>query len=309
MKYPNPKISVIIPAYNTAPFLLESVGSITGQSFKEMEIIIIDDGSSDDTPEILKSLAEKDDRITVITQKNAGQSIARNNGLDIAKGDFVYFMDSDDILESIAFEECYKKCVSDSLDMVIFNGESFFEDKGQKPIFDYNIADSIEDSIYHGSELFISLASKNKFSSSPCLYLINRELIEKNALRFYPGIIHEDNLFTALAYIYSSRIGMLPHPYFKRRIRGNSTMTSKVTWRNINGYLTTSSEILKISRTMTSQEKAAVDVYISSTMTAVCYKARKLPVSERIKYIKIMLSDYGQYVPLKEILKVIIPKK
>lgn len=303
------KISVIIPVYNTAPYLRESIGSITNQTFREIEIIIIDDGSTDESPVVLKEFSERDERIKILTQKNAGQSVARNRGLEIACGEYLYFMDSDDRLDKEALEGCYRKCVSDSLDLVLFNGNSFFEDDYQKPIFDYNIADSINEGIHTGLEIFTKLVKTNKFSSSPCLYLIKRDVLEKNSLRFYPGIIHEDNLFSALAYIYSGRTGIIPRSYFQRRIRGNSTMTSKITWRNIIGYLTTCSEILKISSEMTSPEKEAVNYFVSGTMTAVCYKARKLPLSQRIKYVGIMLREYKQYVPLIEIIKVFIPKR
>ena len=101
-----PKISVIIPVYNTAEYLKEAVGSICNQTCKSLQIIVVDDGSTDSSPEILRQLAKEDSRIEIITRKNSGQGAARNKGLERAVGEYVYFMDSDDILEPDCLEHC-----------------------------------------------------------------------------------------------------------------------------------------------------------------------------------------------------------
>lgn len=304
-----PKISVIIPVYNTADYLLESVGSITRQTLKEIEIIAIDDGSTDQSLPMLKSLAEKDGRITVISQTNSGQSVARNRGLEAAHGEYVYFMDSDDLLDEEALYHCYNKCCAEHLDMVIFGGESFFEDKNLKPVFDYDFVKELEDKVYDGAELFETLVRRNTFSTSPCLYVIRRDVIENHHLRFYPGIIHEDNLLTALAYLCSEKIGCIPLLFFKRRVRGNSTMTSTIKWKNIDGYLTVCAQMMKYSEGELSDKKDIIRLYVSWTMTAVCYKARFLKLGERLKFISIMLKSYSSMVPAKEIAKVIFSKR
>ena len=93
-------------------------------------------------------------RITLILQKNTGQSIARNNGLKKATGQYVYFMDSDDLLRSDALEECYNKCEKESLDMVIFDGKSFTEDYAvNKNLFNYQRLQNIENKTYSGIEI------------------------------------------------------------------------------------------------------------------------------------------------------------
>ena len=105
-----PKVSVIIPVYNTAPYLHEALESITMQTLKELEIIIVNDGSTDGSGEIIREAARKDERIKVYEQENQGQSIARNVGLDHAIGEYIYFMDSDDLLELNALKICYYYC-------------------------------------------------------------------------------------------------------------------------------------------------------------------------------------------------------
>ena len=103
----NPKISVIIPVYNVEDYLEECLDSIINQTFKDLEIICINDGSQDNSLNILEEYAEKDNRIKIITTKNQGLSAARNRGLENITGDYVYFIDSDDYLELTAFEELY----------------------------------------------------------------------------------------------------------------------------------------------------------------------------------------------------------
>ena len=310
MTQSTPKISIIIPVFNTFPYLEKSIGSITEQSIKDIEIIVIDDGSTDSSRVLLKKMAAEDSRITLILQKNTGQSIARNNGLKKATGQYVYFMDSDDLLRSDALEECYNKCEKESLDMVIFDGKSFTEDYAvNKNLFNYQRLQNIENKTYSGIEILTLLLKNGSYSPSPCLYMARLSIIKDNQLTFYPHIIHEDNLFTTLVYLLCKKVGILPYTYFNRRIRANSIMTSHISRENIRGYLATSSELMKIGENASSPEKEAIDLYLSKTMTAVSYKARYLPLMKRIEYIFIVIKDYGKYVAPLNIAKVLFHKK
>lgn len=118
----SPKVSVIIPVYNTAPYLHEALSSITGQTLQELEIIIVNDGSTDGSGEIIREVAETDGRIKVFEQENQGQSVARNVGLEQATGEYIYFMDSDDLLSLNALEICYDYCLRLRLDFVFLMG-------------------------------------------------------------------------------------------------------------------------------------------------------------------------------------------
>ena len=95
----NITVSVIIPVYNTEKYLEECLKSVINQTLKVIEIICIDDGSTDNSPDILKEYSEKDGRIRIYSQTNKGQGAARNRGIDLAKGEYVYFIDSDDFME------------------------------------------------------------------------------------------------------------------------------------------------------------------------------------------------------------------
>ena len=113
-----PLISIIVPVYKTEKYLRCCVDSILAQTFTDFECILVDDGSPDNCPAICDEYAEKDNRIIVIHQENAGSSAARNTGLDIARGEYIGFVDSDDWIEKDMFEELYKKADSEEYDIV-----------------------------------------------------------------------------------------------------------------------------------------------------------------------------------------------
>lgn len=117
--YPHIKVSVIIPVYNVEKYLSECLDSLLTQTLEEIEIICVDDGSTDSSPKILDAYAEKDSRIIVIHQKNSGAGAARNRGISYARGEYIGFVDSDDIAFHTMYEELYRKAVSCQADMVI----------------------------------------------------------------------------------------------------------------------------------------------------------------------------------------------
>ncbi len=124
-----PKVSVVMPVYNVEPYLRQCLDSVLNQTLKEIEIICVDDGSTDASLDILKEYAEKDKRITVITQKNLYAGVARNAGLSQAKGEYLSFLDSDDFFELNMLEEMYRKGKEDNSDVVICGNREYDEQK------------------------------------------------------------------------------------------------------------------------------------------------------------------------------------
>jgi len=146
------KISVIVPVYNTAPYIERSINSITNQTLEDIEIICINDGSTDNSQEILEEFEEKDDRIKVISlEKNAGLGNARNIGMEMATGEFIGFIDSDDYIDHRYYENLYK--YSEGYDIVqgyfvdTLNGVSGYVHH----VFRYNITGYVVDSIFRKS--------------------------------------------------------------------------------------------------------------------------------------------------------------
>ena len=121
----NPKVSVIVPVYNTEAYVEEAVRSIMNQTLRDIEIIVINDGSTDNSLSVVENLALQDARISVYSQVNQGPSITRNQGMQRATGDYLYFMDSDDVLAAGALEKCYQACESENLDFVFLTRTRF----------------------------------------------------------------------------------------------------------------------------------------------------------------------------------------
>lgn len=241
-----PKVSVLMPAYNTAPYLKEAVNSILNQTLKEMELIIVDDGSTDNTLEIIQDFALRDSRIKYYHQENKGLSMTRNYALSKATGEYVYFMDSDDILVNTALESCYNRASTEGLEIVTFDADSFTETGafGLSNI-SYIRKGRIDESVHSGIDMALLLVGRDLFRSSACLLFIKRSLLTRSHLRFYPGIIHEDELFTPLLFINARRVSYIPQVFFLRRVRENSIMTGNFSQKNINGYFTVVRELKK----------------------------------------------------------------
>ncbi len=123
------KVSVIIPVYNVEKYLRQCLDSVVHQTLKDIEIICVDDGSSDSSVSILEEYKKQDARIQIICQKNAGAGAARNAGLRIAKGDYLSFLDSDDFFEPDMLEEAYQTAETYQADFVVFGSDQFHMDK------------------------------------------------------------------------------------------------------------------------------------------------------------------------------------
>jgi len=119
------KVSVIIPVYNVRAYLRRCLDSVLAQTLREIEIICVDDASTDDSPEILQEYAAKDSRVKVVRQENAGAGAARNTGLDLARGEYLSFLDSDDFFEPDMLEKAYDLAVRDRDDIVVFGSDQF----------------------------------------------------------------------------------------------------------------------------------------------------------------------------------------
>lgn len=124
-----PKVSVIIPVYNVEEYLSQCLDSVVNQTLSDIEIICVDDGSSDKSFEILQKYADKDSRIKIFKQENQGAGAARNNGLDKATGDYLYFLDSDDYIKLNCLEKLYKKIIFENSDICVCQNEILLDSK------------------------------------------------------------------------------------------------------------------------------------------------------------------------------------
>lgn len=240
------KVSVIIPVYNVENYLKECLDSVINQTLKEIEIICINDGSTDNSGEILQKYKKKDSRISVYEKVNGGLSSARNTGLSKAIGKYIYFMDSDDYLETEALEILFNQSEKLTLDILYFSGKSFWENETLKEsrshLKNYYERVSME-RVLSGIDMMRELHINGCYLVSACLQFINRKFLEKIGISFYEGIIHEDNLFTFLTMIKAQRTACIETILFNRRIRENSITTNKEGIKNAIGYYVCLKEI------------------------------------------------------------------
>lgn len=300
----SPKVSVIIPVYNTAPYLRESIGSIVNQSLHGIEILIVNDGSTDNSAEIIHELANEDGRIQVFEQENQGQSVARNVGLKYASGEYIYFMDSDDLLSLDALEKLYNRSLTRQLDVLFFDGDILYEDGQQTLSWDYHRTERYgEEIVYQGTLLLDDMLEHYTFRATPWLYMVSRDFLTQQRLVFYPGIIHEDELFTMLLFIQSHRISCLKESLVQHRVRANSTMTKKFSIRNVSCYLKVMDELFAYSRTHLSV-LPLVKKYAKYTLNGVFETAFQLPFKDKCKvYCRCLKSNYLRYIGFKTQMK------
>ena len=193
-----PKISIIIPVFNSEKYLNDSLNSIINQTLKDIEIICINDGSYDNSLKILNDFKLLDNRIIVINQKNKGINFARNLGLKIAKGEFILFFENDALLKSEALEQFYKISKNNSLDILYFNVKLIFENNStEKNNYPFNLFYSVDNStiINNYKNLFLKFIEKNKFIMSPCFQFIKHSFLLNNKINFSEDIFFDDYLF------------------------------------------------------------------------------------------------------------------
>jgi len=210
-----PKVSVIVPVYNSEKYLRKCLDTLVGQTLSDIEIIVINDGSPDNSQAIIDEYVEKyPEKMVSIVQKNGGQSSARNNGIDRATGDFIAFVDSDDYIELNALETSYEYAVAHGLDIVCFD---YWMVNGDSVTYYAHCAmdDSETDVKYLLNE------------ASPWNKLISRRLFSEHPVRFLENYIYEDLEMIARLVLYTDKIGYLDKALYFYVIHEGSTMRLK----------------------------------------------------------------------------------
>ena len=204
------KISVMVPIYNTSQYLEKCLKSIVLQSLKEIEIICVNDGSTDNSLEILERFAKEDKRIIIVNKKNGGLTSARNAALKIARGKYCLNIDSDDWIEQEYFKDMYEKAEQDNLDILITN--IIFDYQNRKVIL--NDLELDEDTAIFGKEYMKIFCSNNK-NGFTWNKLIKKELYFKNGLQYNEKIfmLEDLELIGRIGY-FSKRVGKLNKAYY-----------------------------------------------------------------------------------------------
>jgi glycosyltransferase involved in cell wall biosynthesis len=149
-----PIVSVIVPVYNSEPYLEDCLQSVIQQTYRSIEIIIVNGGSTDCSPDIMHSYAVKDDRIVILSQSNRGVSAARNAGLGVAKGEYIFFVDSDDTIRKDAVEILYRQAVMTDVDIIIGNVCFCYSILPKVKFLPFGVYPNMENSLYPESSVF-----------------------------------------------------------------------------------------------------------------------------------------------------------
>ncbi|MGC8304594.1 glycosyltransferase family 2 protein [Leuconostoc mesenteroides] len=218
-----PFFSIIMPVFNVENYISEAVESVLNQSYTNIELILINDGSTDDSSNIINDYLKTDHRIIIVNQNNKGLSEARNSGLKVATGKYVMFMDSDDIIDFRALQTVYEKVSFESTDVAMIGYQIFDE----KKIFR---GKSISNGFYSGQEIMHSILN-HKLENYAWQFVINRSLLCKNLL-FKRNVFYEDidwtpRLLSSIDNVYY--VGGLLYYYRKRR----ESITHSISYKKI----------------------------------------------------------------------------
>ena len=241
----NSQISVIIPAYNVKDYLQEAVDSIIKQKEFLHEIIIVDDGSTDGTGNLIDKLSSNVNFIKVIHKKNEGQGVARNWGTDISTGNFIYYFDSDDVLKEGLFEKfSYVLSQNPDLEIFCFSGDNFldknysFEEAKDKNLLANPAKRKIEAVCNSGEEALNLLANSNSFYVYTWLHIFKKDILTKYNISF-KAIRNEDGEFINNLFLHAAKTVISGSIYVKHRIRAESTMEVNRSFKDIFGILKT----------------------------------------------------------------------
>lgn len=292
-----PVVSVIVPIYNSELYLGACLDSVINQTCQSLEIILVNDGSTDSSQEIINSYTKKDERIVTISQPNSGVSVARNAGLKIAKGEYILFIDSDDTIVNNAVETLYKHAISTNAEIVIANGYICFQGGKRFPLYRYH--DNLL--LLSGGKCFSELMKEYIFTPLVYLYFTKRDFLQKNGLFFEEGIIQEDELWCIKILITAKLVSVLDFVHYFYYQREGSLMHSDNKKYRVDSYF----KVVNILESFTAelQEKPEFEYVIGYIYLRLFYIYHE--ICKLMQEIKEHTEKYREY--FAQLLKNIYP--
>lgn len=276
----NEKVSVIIPVYNDEKYLKQCVESVLTQTYTNLEIILVDDGSTDHTPEICEEYREKYDQIRVLHKKNGGVGSSRNAGLALATGEYILFIDNDDWLEKHHIEELYKLAKENNADIAAGNFNIFYEDTST---FSYWLNDDTYFKKVYSIKEWFSLQYRTDFYNMSVVFTVPWDKLYKRSL--FKNIVYpedapvEDDLTTWKVYLLANKIAyenkaIYTHRKIKSSVTASVSETDVFPLRSIEERIA----ILRLIGFDTSREEAAYRYRLT------LWKKHALDKGEYLKY-------------------------
>lgn len=306
------KVSIIIPVYNAEQYLRKCIESILNQELQQFELILVDDGSTDNSLSICQSYKQKDERVQVIHQINQGVSVARNTGIKVAKGEFIAFVDADDWIEAAMYEEMYAQAIKYEAEAVVCN---YVEEwPNQRLLKKHHINKPVIDTQAEKEQLVLNLIAGKYLNDldnmtafrGSCFYLYKRENLQEQGYLFEEELpIGEDFVFNLNILPTLKHIAAVEGSYYHYHI--NEASTTQKYRKNCyeeQKILIQSVERTLISHNLKEQAKEKLEVmkltYLVTRVVNECHKDNKKSYKEKIKAIKDMCSEASMQRLLKQ---------
>lgn len=278
-------VSVIIPIYNTEKYLRQCVNSVLAQTYSDLEIILVNDGSPDKCGDICNEYAATDSRIVVVHKENGGLSDARNAGLDVATGEYIYFLDSDDYIETDAIERLVRFMEGEEADIVCLNKQPFTEESEFK-IYKEKL---IRYPVCSGAKniLFRFQKEKEWFPGAP-LQFYKTEFLKREKMRFKKGLLYEDLLFNGIAYVRADKVSPINSFLYHYRVRNGSILNRKMTEIDFQSYHICAQGFIDEKKRYPagSEQEKALDCLMLFAARRYCESLETLGFFERFCFVK-----------------------
>lgn len=295
-------ISVIVPIYNVEALLPKCIESICNQTYSNLEIILVNDGSTDSCGDICEKYGKEDKRIIVINKENGGLSDARNAGLKLAKGEYIAFVDSDDFIVEDSYETLIEEAIENNLDIVVANALVIKENGNSTSILKKNISGNL---VISGIDFMCQSIQKNSFHACVWMNLYKKELILENSLYFQKGLLHEDEEWTPRVFLEAKRVKYIDFSFYMYLIRDGSITNSKDKSQNAIDIINTCYKLEKIYKErLNINQRRILNNYLVNIYLGAVYLGRL----DRPIYKKILRKSFviGKSRSLKTSIKAIL---
>lgn len=290
MEQNNFQISIIIPVYNTEKYIQKCIESLYQQNLN-IEIIFINDGSTDNSKEIINNYCKKDVRIKVMSQNNQGPAVARNHGLEIATGNYIAFLDSDDWIDTNCLGMLYNLAIEFDADMVM--GNTLFYYNETKIVRRYSIPQNITNILFTGKECFIELMKTFSYVPMQSNYIYKRSFLIDSKMAF-ENICHEDELWTLSSMCLAKKIIINDLPFYYYRQRSGSIVNGGLTKdKRMNSLFYIADRLMSFSTKFNSDEDRECNSWIYVKINQMYYyacilllKSSNIPLIDPTSFIK-----------------------
>ena len=302
-----PKFSVIVPVYKVEKYLKICVDSIIGQSYRDFELILVDDGSPDTCGEICDKYSTSDTRVKVVHKENGGLSSARNTGLDIAKGKYIIFTDSDDFWDDAnALEHIHNNLIETDADVLVFPAKRYYENKDK---YTYIIASDVDRSKIIDKDVNASIRymiENNVYRAAAWNKVVKKSIIDSHTMRFKNGYLSEDMDWCGDLLLRAQKFDFYDNPFYAYRQQRNGSITVGKAEKLISDKLYMCEkgyrQALKLQNKDKTELLASYYAYEYSVLLGVSSEVKNRELLDRIRALQPLL-DYDISRKVKKVKK------